>query len=118
MLICINKKAQRGDNSGLIIAIIAAVVITVLVLYFLAQLAIWIGVAGLIVAVILFFTGNHEFGIIILIVSIILLAFGFGVTHFFESNPTGRVLLDGANVAVNTTKEGYNAYNQALGGLK
>lgn len=106
-----NKKAQQNEK-GLAILIIAFVVIGILVLYFLFKMLFAVGIAVLFISVILLifgFASEEEtliiIGIIGVVIGIILMIVGHAGVSFFESNPTGKNLLDGANMVVNTSKD-------------
>jgi membrane protein implicated in regulation of membrane protease activity len=111
------------DNSGLMIVIIAGVVISVLALYFLGNLFIFLGIAAIFISIIFLMisTENQDLlilGLIILGIGIVLLFLGFGIVGFFENNPTGQNLLGASNYVVNTTAQGIDTYNEITSAIK
>ena len=115
----INKKGQQNDNSGLVIAILAIFVGIIFALYFLSHIIFWIGVSCLVISLILFLVGfssqEEEFiiiGLVLLMVGVVFLFVGNAGINFFENNPTGKNMLDGANTVVNTTKDSVQAYGE------
>src|SRR3989339_596835 len=116
-----NKIGQTRNDQGLAIIIIAFVVIGVIVLYFLSKMFFVTGIALILISVFLIIAGfafEEEnliiVGIIVLIIGIILAVVGYSGVSFFESNPTGKGLLDGANTVVNTTKDIGKGYSDTL----
>ena len=113
-----NKKGQRRTDNGLGVAIIVFAVIAILVLYFLSKMFFIVGIGVAVISLVLIFFGlGYEeeqlviIGLIGLVAGIILALIGYSGVSFFESNPTGKNLLDGANTAVNITKDTASAYS-------
>lgn len=107
-----NKKGQARNDQGLAILIVAFVVIGVLILYFLSKMLFTVGIALILISIFLIIMGfaSEEdnliwIGLIVLLIAIILTTIGYTGISFFENNPTGKNLLDGANTVVNTSKD-------------
>lgn len=101
---------RNNDNTELKILVVFVAV--VLALYFISLILQTLGLAVIVIAIIVLFYGlsiNNEkvalIGGIGLVSGIILLVIGHTGLSFFEQNPTGKNLLDTANIVVNSTKD-------------
>jgi|SRR3989344_4265691 len=105
-----NKKAQQRDYSGLIFIIIISFILAGVLIYFLGNLAIFVGFGSVIISFILMLvagqSNNDELGylgLFLLALGIILIIGGFAITSFFENNDVGRLWLGGGKTIINTT---------------
>ena len=110
-----NKKGQQqSDISGKITLLVIAFILASIVIYFFGNIAIWIGIASLLISIILFIVAcqtNEDsigyFSLFLFGFGIILLIGGLVITNFFENNEVGKLWLGSGKTIVNTTAEAY-----------
>ena len=112
-------RQTNADNSAAV-GVMAFIVIAIVILYFIFKmlLVVGIGIALISFVLMLFGFGYEEeqlivIGIIGLLIGIVLALIGYTGVNFFENNPTGKNILEGANTAINITKENANIYAEA-----
>ncbi|MFA5070905.1 MAG: hypothetical protein WC511_00870 [Candidatus Pacearchaeota archaeon] len=110
-----NKKGQQQSDIGSkILLLVIAFILAGIVIYFLGNVAIWVGVASLVISIILFIiacqTNEDSIGYFSLFLfgfAIVLLIGGFAIANFFENNEVGKLWLGSGKTIVNTTTEAY-----------
>jgi|GEM_PF-6701675 len=107
----------KNEGNGLIVfLIIFAIAVGVLVLYFLSQLALFVGIAGLLGCIVLLIwalnEGNSQITAIAcigLLVSGLFTAMGYAGVRFFENTDSGKTLVDSSATIVDAGADTYRA---------
>ena len=108
----------KRDNSEIGIILLAILVGSILIAYFLSKILLTLGFLLIFISIFLIIIGISQdnnlafFGIILLLIGVIIAGVGHTGVTFFEQNPTGKNLLDAANTAVNTTKGTVETYGE------
>lgn len=117
-----NKKGQQNNLNEKVLLLIIAVILASVLIYFVGELAIWLGLGSIIFSLILFFIASRTnedqvgyAGIFFLGLGIILMLGGFAITSFFENNEIGKTWLGSGKTIINTTAETYKVTKGVLG---
>jgi hypothetical protein len=103
---------NSGDDTGYkILLILIAIGFIITVIYLLAQWAIWIGLIAMLIGGVMFVltlnSDNDEakalFGLVF-VGGLILLGIGAITQHFFDSDPTGQLLMNYSHTVINSSE--------------